>query len=687
MSDEPVSLPTAAIASTGRDRLIRIAWALPWLLVALPALYQILLLATAIAGRVGYPYDLEWMEGGMLHHAQRIQDGLGIYGPPSIDFIPYLYTPLYPSLLALLGGVVGLTYQLGRALSVLSLIALLGVSVFSLASKRHAHARHAPAVAAAILGYGLFAAAYPYMEGWYDLVRADTLFLYLVTAGIAGLPRWAASGSGLKGHARVGAGATLMALGFFCKQTGIMYVALGGLIVLVVQWRRAFTYAAVAGVIGLGGCALMQATTDGWFWIYIRKLHAAHDFNMDRFYKSFGNILWHFPAMSIVVGAGLLVVLVTVIAKRALPRGTHALLLWAPAYAVSTLIGAIGWGTEFAHFNAYMPAFMHGGLAAGSAVIAIYACARVWWGDRKHAELGVTAIALFAALPLAYACYTNTWKPRAFVPAARDAVAGDALIARLRGIDGDVWMPSHPWYLTLAGKSPHVHRMGVKDVTWRQPKNVVEGLDVALARHQFAAIVFDDRDLHLELPALNNFYRPAFKLPKEERPRLFTGAKITPDSIWIPAVVARPPAGGRVVFDFEASSWEGWTSSGTAWGARPTMEAQPGQGLVLGASGRRFATSMWGGDAAIGRVTSPPFAFDGPLVMKLGGTSDATKLRVEVWVDDKIVGTAAVAPPGGTTMQTVTIDPGAAKGSQAKLVLVDESPTGHLDIDDVWLVP
>ena len=125
----------------------------------------------------------------------------------------------------------------------------------------------------------------------------------MVTAAIAGLPRWAATGAGLRGHGRVAAGAALLALAFFCKQTGIIYVALGGLIVLVVAWRRVVTYVAVAGVIGLGGTWLLQTTTHGWFWIYVRKIHAAHDFNMDRFWKSLGNILWHVPALTIVVGA------------------------------------------------------------------------------------------------------------------------------------------------------------------------------------------------------------------------------------------------------------------------------------------------------------------------------------------------------------------------------------------------
>jgi len=209
----------------------RVVVACVWLVLALAALYQISLLVQAIAGRVLYPYDLEWMEGGMLQHAQRIRHGEGIYVPPSVDFIPYLYTPLYPTLIAafsaLFGGPFGPSYLVGRAISI---AALAGIAGAALASSAGTHERRLPVVTGAVLGLGLFAACYPFVEGWYDIVRADTLFLFMVTAGIAGLPKWAASDDGVVGHGKVCAGAALMALAFFCKQTGIIYVAFGGLI-------------------------------------------------------------------------------------------------------------------------------------------------------------------------------------------------------------------------------------------------------------------------------------------------------------------------------------------------------------------------------------------------------------------------------------------------------------------------
>lgn len=669
-----------AASGVGRRALA----ALPWLLVALPALYQVALLVTAIAGRAAYPYDLEWMEGGLLHHAQRIRDGAGIYVPPSVEFIPYLYTPLYPALLALFGGVFGLSYALGRALSVLGLAGIAVIAAVQLAHPRHEHPRRAPAWAGVALALGLFAAAYPYVEGWYDLVRADTLFLAMVTGGLGALPRWATASAGLRGHGRVAAAAAVLALAFFCKQTGIIYVALGGLIVLVRAWRRLPTYVATAGVIGLGGTWLFETTTRGWFWIYVREIHAAHDFNIDRFWRSFDNILWHAPALTVVVGLALVLVLVTRLARRPLPRAANPLLLWSSVFAVSTLVGAIGWGTEFAHFNAYMPAFLHGALAAGAAVPAVFACTKQLWRERARWELAATLLALAAAVPLALACYTLRWNPEAFIPTARDVAAGDKLIARLRGIDGEVWMPSHPWYVQLAGKRPYVHRMGIKDVTWRQPR-VVAGLEDALRGHAFAAIVLDQRDVHLEVPAVKQHYRSSLALPADERPRMYTGAKVVPTTVWTPALAAAPPAEVRAAFDFERPAWSGWKTTGVAWGSRPVAEPLPGQGLVLGATGQRFATSMHGGDRAVGRLVSPDLVLGDRLTLKLGGGADATRLRAEVWIGAIMVAVASVPPPGSATLQLVTIDTHAQRGSKARLVLVDDSPTGHLIVDDLWV--
>ena len=678
---EPLAVPGPSTAS-------RILQLVLWLIIALPALYQIGLVGVAIAGRVGYPYDLEWMEGGMLHHAQRIRLGQGIYVPPSVDFIPYLYTPLYPTLLALFagpfGGPLGPTYTLGRAISIVGLAGIVGVAIASFAGARPRHA--GAATAGVVLALGLFAAFYPYVEGWYDVVRADTFFLFMVTAGIAGLPWWAKADDGIVGHAKVAIGAALMALAFFCKQTGIFYVAFGGLIVVTMNWRRAPTYVAMAGLIGLGGSWVLNRSTDGWFWTYVSEIHRAHDFNMDRFYASFRNILWHFPAPTIVIAITLPVLGLAVRRGGRVPSGAQPFVLWTCALVLSTVVGAVGWGTQFAHFNAYMPALLHGALAAGAAVPAMVACARVLWRDRRRVETIATGCAAATALPLAITCGTALWQPQQFIPTAADVAAGDHLIQRLASIDGDIWMPSHPWYLVMAHKLPHAHRMGITDVITRQNRTI-DGLDDKLRGHGFAALVLDNRDVFVEEPELQRYYRPAFVLPKDERPRVFTGAKVVPDAIWIPSIPATPPPNAKVVFDFERAAWaDGWTRAGTAWGVGPVTDALPGQGLVLGATGIRFATSMNGSDRATGRVTSPTFVLDGArLSLRLGGGNDTARLRAELWVDGKLARAATVPAPAGDSLRTVMLELGELRGKPARLVLVDDSPAAHMNVDDVWL--
>jgi hypothetical protein len=681
----PEDLPTAIVADARPPvGWSRVAQLVLWGIVALPAIYQIGLLIEAIAGRVAYPYDLEWMEGGLLQHALRIRQGQGIYMPPSVDFIPYLYTPLYPTLLALFGGPFGISYLLGRIISILG---LLGIAAAALVSIGGARPRHLGAgFASVVLALGLFAAFYPYVEGWYDLVRADTFFAFMITAGIAGLPRWSRSDAGAVGHGKVAAGAALMALAFFCKQTGIFYVLLGGAIVVAANWRRAPTYVAMAGLIGLGGTWLLDRSTDGWFWTYISEIHRAHDFNWDRFYASFGNILWHFPPPTIVIAATLLLVGATLVRTGSAPPPARPFVLWTVAYALSTVVGAIGFGTEYAHFNAYIPALLHGALAAGAAVPAVIGCVRALGGGHRRTEAVATLCALAAAAPLAVTCARARWKPERFEPTRTDVLAGDQLIRRLRSIPGDIWVPSHPWYAVLAGKAPHVHRMGIKDVTTRQTRTI-DGLDDRLRDHAFAAIVLDDRDVHGELPALARSYHQAFVLPRAERPRVFTGAIVVPDSIWLPSSVAAPPPDAKPLFDFEAGGWpDGWTRAGSAWGTGPVAASLPGQDLVLGATGLRFATSMNGGDAETGKLTSPMFTLDGSrLTLQLGGGTDASKLRVELWVDDAIANIASVPSPGGDNLRSVAIELGNLRGKRARLVLIDDTKAAHLNVDDIWL--
>ena len=45
--------------------------------------------------RVGYRYELDWMEGGSVELAARVAAGHSLYVAPSLSFVGWTYPPLY----------------------------------------------------------------------------------------------------------------------------------------------------------------------------------------------------------------------------------------------------------------------------------------------------------------------------------------------------------------------------------------------------------------------------------------------------------------------------------------------------------------------------------------------------------------------------------------------------------------
>ncbi|MEC8423944.1 MAG: hypothetical protein VX000_09215, partial [Myxococcota bacterium] len=137
------------------------------------AVYVCILLGLTVTPRLAHPFDLEWMEGGMLLHALRVVEGEGLYVSPSSDFIPFIYPPLYHWVLAAISGVSGgVDYLPGRLLSLVGTLA----GTLALA----AGLRREGASALLALGVaGLSLSTYDETGAFYDLVRIDGLLLAL----------------------------------------------------------------------------------------------------------------------------------------------------------------------------------------------------------------------------------------------------------------------------------------------------------------------------------------------------------------------------------------------------------------------------------------------------------------------------------------------------------------------------
>src|SRR5262249_3960426 len=102
---------------TGPAMRARAGWM--WIPVVAGLWYPLCWLAIAWL-RVGYPFELEWIEGAVLDTVQRALDGKSLYPPPSIEFVALNYTPLYYHVCAWVARLVGPGFTAMRIVSIVA---------------------------------------------------------------------------------------------------------------------------------------------------------------------------------------------------------------------------------------------------------------------------------------------------------------------------------------------------------------------------------------------------------------------------------------------------------------------------------------------------------------------------------------------------------------------------------------
>ena len=130
--------------------------------------------------RIKYPFELSVMEGGFVDHARRAALGKPIYLPPSVDFIPFVYTPLFYHTAALLisAGLGG--FDATRAVGLLGILGAVGVAMWIVS-------RAAERKWLCLLVPPLVCAKYFDVACFYDQARPDNLAVLFCLVGIAAL--------------------------------------------------------------------------------------------------------------------------------------------------------------------------------------------------------------------------------------------------------------------------------------------------------------------------------------------------------------------------------------------------------------------------------------------------------------------------------------------------------------------
>ena len=169
--------------------------------------YLLCFVALAIK-RCRYPFELEWMEGGVLEHIRRVARGEPLYVRPSIDFVPFIYTPFFYFVSAGMSKILGVGFLCAASCLIRLVISGVRVDLFDRAERNGQPFRRLAATS-------LFVGTYRLTETFMDLARVDALFLALFLGGIYFF-RFSKSIAGLV------TGAMRLLLSFMTKQTALL---------------------------------------------------------------------------------------------------------------------------------------------------------------------------------------------------------------------------------------------------------------------------------------------------------------------------------------------------------------------------------------------------------------------------------------------------------------------------------
>lgn len=458
--------PGRAAPAAGRPRGLGALVALS----ALAAGWYLAAYAWVAVSRMGYPFELEWIEGVVLESVRRVLHGQPIYAAPSLAFVPLNYTPLYYWLCAPVSAALGGEFLPLRLVSFLASLAILAL-VFGLV--RH----ETRSATAGLVAAGLFAACYRLGGAWLDVARADSLYLALVMAAVAVL-RLDRSPT----RSALVAGA-LTALGVLAKQSAAVVMA-PLLLWLVLTDRRRGLLASIATAVLAGGAALaLDAASHGWFRYYVFEVARRHTMSAD--------LAWAFPLRDLLLRFAPAIAIVALLAARSGARPERATL----GFYGALLVGLLGSAWQLTLYrggydNVLITAHVGLALAAGVA-----------WGRLRGAAGGTqagTRLADAASAALVLQLGMLWWNPVRQVPDPGDRAIGQQLVDRIEREPGDVYLPAHPYLAERAGKPSHAHEMPFMDVVKGGHGPIESGLlrsmRSALASHAYPTLILDTRD-------------------------------------------------------------------------------------------------------------------------------------------------------------------------------------------------
>ena len=447
------------------DAFSWLAVTLAYGLLAMALGYVALYLFVAL-NRIAYPFALEWVEGGSLEVVRRLLEGKPPYVEPTIDYVPFVYTPVYYSVSAVVSRITGSGFFPLRLVSFTATLICFGV-LFWLVK------RETGEWLSATLALGLFAATFKIGGAWFDLARIDMLALAFFALALY-LIRFNISPGG---YLLAG---ILITLSFQTKQSAItMFAPL--LVYAYVVNRRAALVLASSVVAGIGSSvAYLNDRYDGWYSFYTFSVLPQHSLRPEK------------------IASFLTDDLVQPLSIACYLAGFYFLYEWNASpderrrrlFYATLIVGTVG--------TSWLQRMHRGGFV--NTVIPTYFSLSILLGLAFHQFRRASSTSRAAVNFICGLQFATLWyDPMLEIPGTQDDHAVRATIASIEQIEGDVLLPDHPYLLTLAGKDSTAHTAAVnalvnevRDISACEPcKALRDDYEEAIREQRYGAAIFE----------------------------------------------------------------------------------------------------------------------------------------------------------------------------------------------------
>ncbi|MEW5961029.1 MAG: hypothetical protein AB1801_25155 [Chloroflexota bacterium] len=472
------------------------------------AAFAAMYLLTAMP-RLVYPYDLDFIEDGILMTALRLAHNQPVFIAPNANFVPHVYMPLYPWLGGLLFQLFSPTFLWLRLLSLTATL-ITGGLVFWIAR------RESSSTWLGLVCAGLFLGGYRLNGFWYELARVDSLFAALGLAGLA---------VGIYGrHTRrglMGAG-FLLALACWTKQTGLILGGGLGLYLLAVRRRQVWPFWLTFGLLTIVPAIWLNSRSGGWFFYYTFHIARLNPIEIERVISFVTHEL-----LGLMAGLSVMTIGAARLAWRRAGWPGLWQQPWLVCLALAVVISGLGRASVGGNINNRMVGY----------TLLCLAPALLLGEWRRQPDLrpqwsaGLIALLVLAQFTL------GVYNPLRYIPTPVMRQSGERLIAKIAATNGEVLVLMHPYYACLAGKTPSLQLAALWHARERGVRPLPPDILARLESHYYAAIISDESLFETD-PAwqelLNRYYTPIQTLPPELSPPTTTGMLVRPKIVYAP---------------------------------------------------------------------------------------------------------------------------------------------------------